>query len=272
MPPSPHSPTTSPRGKSPPISPATPPPRSGSSACTATAAGAWPTTRRATSSTTRSCPADSSSPRTRHGPPPWPASAPTALWASGSGETTGCPSLTASAVAVTGSRNPTEQAIAHTHAFAAAVAEAGHTVTATLAYGVDAAAHRAAAQAGRATLAVLPRGLDRAHPHDQVQLMSSIRSHGGAVVSLYRPGTEASGATLKAGAALFAALARAVILIEAPDHSVPAMHTAQVASDLNRPLLAPPATEDVRANGSARLLAEQRAVLCPDPARALALL
>ncbi|WP_443077954.1 DNA-processing protein DprA [Streptomyces sp. NBC_01450] len=47
--------------------------------------------------------------------------------------------------------------------FATAVAEAGHTVTATLAYGVDSAAHRAAALAGRATLAVLPRRLDRAH-------------------------------------------------------------------------------------------------------------
>lgn len=35
---------------------------------------------------------------------------------------------------------------------------------------------------------------------------------------------------------------------------------------------APPAIEDIRADGSARLLAEQRAVLLPDPARALALL
>ncbi|MCX5097628.1 hypothetical protein OOK36_55330 [Streptomyces sp. NBC_00365] len=45
-----------------------------------------------------------------------------------------------------------------------------------------------------------------------------------------------------------------------------------VAADLKRPLLAPPATQDIRADGSARLLAEQRAILCPDPARALALL
>ncbi|GHB77675.1 hypothetical protein GCM10010377_79930 [Streptomyces viridiviolaceus] len=41
--------------------------------------------------------------------------------------------LTARAVAVTGNRNATEQAITRTQAFAAAVAEAGHTVTATLA-------------------------------------------------------------------------------------------------------------------------------------------
>ncbi|GAA3785792.1 LOG family protein [Streptomyces chiangmaiensis] len=76
-------------------------------------------------------------------------------------------------------------------------------------------------EAGHATLAILPCGLDRAHPHDHAQLLSSVAASGGAVVSLYRPGTAASGATLKA---------------------------------------------------SARLLAEQIAVLVPDPAATLALL
>ncbi|MFE5082868.1 hypothetical protein [Streptomyces mirabilis] len=41
---------------------------------------------------------------------------------------------------------------------------------------------------------------------------------------------------------------------------------------ISEPLLAPPATQDIRADGSARLLAEQGAILCPDPARALTLL
>ncbi|GHE34776.1 DNA-processing protein DprA [Streptomyces capitiformicae] len=194
---------------------------------------------------------------------------PLGLWARGGDQ---LPQLTANAVAVTGNRNATEQAITRAQAFATAVAEAGHTVTATLAYGVDAAAHRAAALAGRATLAVLPRGLDRAHPHDHAQLLSCVPATGGAVVSLYQPGTAASGATLRASATLLAALAHVVILIEAMDHAEVAMHTAEVAAALNRRLLAPPATEDIRADGSARLLAEQRAVLVPDPAAALALL
>ncbi len=68
-----------------------------------------------------------------------------------------------------------------------------------------------------------------------------------------------------------AALARAVIVIEALDHAE-AMHTAGAAFALRRLLLAAPATDDVRASGSARLLAEQHAVLVPDPQRALALL
>ncbi|MGY1583930.1 DNA-processing protein DprA [Streptomyces sp. MN13] len=164
-------------------------------------------------------------------------------------------------------RNATEQALTRADAFATAVAEAGHTVTATLAYGVDSAAHRAAARAGRATLAVLPCGLDRAHPHDHAHLLRSIPANGSAVLSLYRPGTAPS-----ATSGLLAALARTVILIEALDHAEAAMRTAEAATALRRPPLSPPAAEDVRADGTARLLTAQRAVLVPDPARALALL
>ncbi|MDX3321107.1 DNA-processing protein DprA [Streptomyces sp. ME03-5684b] len=194
-------------------------------------------------------------------------SCPLGLWVRGRER---LPRLTGSAVAVTGNRVPTEQAVARAHDFATALAEADHTVTATLAYGVDSTAHQAAAETGRASLAVLPRGLDGAHPHAHAPLLRSILDSGGAAVSLYRPGTEASGATLKASAALLAALARAVILVEALDHVV-AMHAAETAVGLHRPLLAAPATGDVRSSGNARLIDKQLAVNSPDPRLALAL-
>ncbi|MEH0433923.1 DNA-processing protein DprA [Streptomyces stelliscabiei] len=178
--------------------------------------------------------------------------------------------LTGSAVVVTGNRVPTEQAVTRAHDFATALAEAGHTVTATLAYGVDSAAHQAAAETGRASLAVLPRGLDGAHPHAHAPLLSSILDNGGAAVSLYRPGTAASGATLKASAVVLVALARAMILVEALDHVV-AMYAAEMAVELHRPLLAAPATGDVRSSGNARLLDGQLAVNSLDPRLALAL-
>ncbi|OIJ99018.1 hypothetical protein BIV25_10960 [Streptomyces sp. MUSC 14] len=206
----------------------------------------------------------------------WPASladlgphCPLGLWVRGHEQ---LPRLTARAVAVTGNRNATAQALRRTKAFATAVAEAGHTVTATLSYGVDTTAHRAAARSGRATLAVLPRGLDRAHPHDHAQMLTSIPASGGAVISLFKPGTPASGATLRASAVLLAALVRAVVLVEALDHAEAAMHTAEAAAGLHRPVLALPPTGGLRADGNVRLLAEQRAVLVPDPAHALAVL
>ncbi|GAA1042152.1 hypothetical protein GCM10009566_42390 [Streptomyces murinus] len=178
--------------------------------------------------------------------------------------------LTDSAVTVTGNRVPTEHAVTRAHEFATALAEADHTVTATLAFGVDSTAHQAAAETGRATLAVLPRGLDGAHPHAHAPLLRSILDNGGAAVSLYRPGTATSGATLKASSVVLAALARAVILVEALDH-VSAMYAAETAVGLHRPLLAAPATGDVRSSGNARLINGQLAVNSPDPHLALAL-
>ncbi|WP_432034397.1 DNA-processing protein DprA [Streptomyces antibioticus] len=178
--------------------------------------------------------------------------------------------LTASAVAVTGNRVPTEQAVTRAHDFAAALAEAGHTIAATLAYGVDSTAHQAAAETGRASLAVLPRGLDGAHPHTHAPLLRSVLDNGGAAASLYRPGTAASGATLKASAVVLAALARAVILVKALDH-VPAMHAAETAVGLKRPLLAAPASGDARSSGNARRIDKQLAVNRADLHLALAL-
>ncbi|MEU0949855.1 DNA-processing protein DprA [Streptomyces canus] len=194
---------------------------------------------------------------------------PLGLWVRGHQQ---LPRLTARAVAVTGNRATTQETLARTQAFASALAEAGHTVTSTLALGVDSTALRAAALAGHTTLAVLPRGLDRAHPHDHAQLLSSIPATGGAVVSLFKPGTEASGSTLQTSAALLAALVRAVVLIEAVDSFVPPMHTAEIASGLGRPVLVPPSADSARTLGNRRLIADQRAVLVPDPEHALALL
>ncbi|MFF2386981.1 DNA-processing protein DprA [Streptomyces sp. NPDC058108] len=179
--------------------------------------------------------------------------------------------LTSSTVVITGNRMASTEVTDRAKAFATTVAEAGHTVAATLAHGVDATAHQAAALMGATTLAVLPRGLDHAYPHRHAPLLHSITHNGGAAVSLYPPGTEASGARLRANAALLAALSRAVILIEALDHTE-ALRTAEAAIALSRTLLAVPADGGIRSEGNARLLIERFALPCPDPARALELL
>ncbi|MFE2566209.1 DNA-processing protein DprA [Streptomyces mirabilis] len=181
------------------------------------------------------------------------------------------PELTASTVVVTGNRMASTEVTDRAKAFTGAGAEAGHTVAANLAYGFDATAHEAAELIGGITLAVLPRGLDHAYPHTHAPLLNSVTDNGGAAVSLYRPGTEISGATLKASAALLAALSRTVILIEALDHTE-ALRTAEAALALKRTLLAVPSDGGIRSEGNGRLLAEHQALPCPDPARALELL
>ncbi|MET8291499.1 DNA-processing protein DprA [Streptomyces sp. NPDC005132] len=207
--------------------------------------------------------------------PQWPAAlaalgpdCPLGLWVRGYEH---LPDLTVSTVVVTGNRMASSEVTARARAFAGAVAETGRTVAATLAHGVDATAHQAAELMGGRTLAVLPRGLDHAHPHAHAPLLHSITSNGGAAVSLYRPGTGASGARLKASAALLAALSHAVILIEALDHTE-ALRTAEAAVALKRPLLAVPSDGGIRSEGNARLLAEGLSLPCTDPAQALELL
>ncbi|MGW6214310.1 DNA-processing protein DprA [Streptomyces sp. NPDC055109] len=206
--------------------------------------------------------------------PQWPAAltdlgaaCPLGLWVRGHDHLS---ELTASTIVVTGNRATSPETIDRAREFAGAIAEAGHTVAASLAYGVDAAAHEAALPNGP-TLAVLPRGLDQAYPHNHAPLLSSITSDGGAAASLYRPGTLPSGATLKASAHLLVALAHTVILIETLDHSQ-ALRTAEAAIALKRPLLAVPSDGGIRSGGNGRLLAEGRAVSCPTPTRALELL
>ncbi|MGW1067410.1 DNA-processing protein DprA [Streptomyces aureus] len=193
--------------------------------------------------------------------------APLGLWVRGHDR---LPALTASTIVVTGNRAAGSQTIARAREFAGALAETGHTVAASLAYGVDAAAHEAALLT-EPTLAVLPRGLDQAHPHSHAPLLRSITGDGGAAVSLYRPGTVPSGATLKASARLLVALAHTVILIEALDHSQ-ALRTAEAAIALNRSLLAVPSDGATRSDGDARLLDERLTLPCPTAARALELL
>ncbi|MFD5814688.1 DNA-processing protein DprA [Streptomyces sp. NPDC127038] len=206
--------------------------------------------------------------------PQWPArltdlgpATPLGLWARGHEH---LPKLTTSTIVVTGNRAAGPQTIARAREFAGALAETGHTVAASLAYGVDTAAHEAALLIGP-TLAVLPRGLDQAHPHTHAQLLKTITGDGGAAVSLYRPGTVPSGATLQASARLLVALAHTVILIEALDHSQ-ALRTAEAAIALNRSLLAVPSDGAIRSDGNARLLDERLALPCPTAARALELL
>ncbi|WP_415940240.1 DNA-processing protein DprA [Streptomyces sp. 039-1] len=206
--------------------------------------------------------------------PQWPAvladlgpACPLGLWVRGHDH---LPKLTTSTIVVTGNRATSPETIARAREFAGAVSFTGHTVAASLAYGVDAAAHEAALPNGP-TLAVLPRGLDQAYPHTHAPLLSSITSDGGAAVSLYRPGTPPSGATLKASAHLLVALAHTVILIETLDHSQ-ALRTAEAAIALKRPLLAVPSDGGIRSGGNGRLLDEGLARPCPTPAHALELL
>ncbi|MCX4554215.1 DNA-processing protein DprA [Streptomyces sp. NBC_01500] len=187
---------------------------------------------------------------------------PLGIWVSGSKH---LPHLLRSPVAVLGNRAASPRGLERAEAFAAALARAGHTVTATLAYGVDSTAHRAA-HLEAPSLAVLPRGLDRCFPEGSSPLMRSITAHDGAVVSLIPPGTVATGRSLRAAITLCTALSRAVVLVEALDHST-VMESIRSTDALGRRVFSPPAEAgDLVGTGNAHLISTGRATVTVTPA------
>lgn len=92
----------------------------------------------------------------------------------------------ARAVAVVGTRNPTEEGIARARRLSALLAENGVTVLSGVARGIDTAAHEACIEAGGRTIAILGTGIHRVYPPENGPLMERIAATG-AVVSQFWP-------------------------------------------------------------------------------------
>ena len=92
----------------------------------------------------------------------------------------------ARAVAVVGTRNPSEDGIARARRLSALLAQNGVTVLSGLARGIDTAAHEACIEAGGRTIAVLGTGIRRTYPPENRPLMERI-AETGAVVSQFWP-------------------------------------------------------------------------------------
>jgi DNA processing protein len=140
-------------------------------------------------------------------------------------------------VAVVGTRGARRESTDLAHDLAAGVAEAGYVVVSGGAIGVDAAAHTGALDAGGLTVAVLGSGLDRPYPERNLALFARIVTGRGALVSPYPVGTPPRRGNFPARNKLVAALARVVVVVEAPLRSG-ALNTARHARELGVPVLA----------------------------------
>ncbi|MFO0573989.1 MAG: DNA-processing protein DprA [Polyangia bacterium] len=134
-----------------------------------------------------------------------------------------------------------------------AAAEAGALVVSGGAIGVDAAAHRGALRGGRelATLAVLGTGVDIAYPRRHAGLFREIAATG-CLLSMFPPGTQAKSWHFPRRNHLMAALADAVVVIEAQADSG-SLITALAAQRLGRRVLAfrgSPGTERLLSGGA----------------------
>lgn len=142
-------------------------------------------------------------------------------------------------LAVVGSRKMTDYGALVTSRLLAALAPWRPIIISGLAYGVDAAAHKAAIDNGCPTVAVLPAGLNQVYPRAHQGLAERILEAGGALVSEYPPNQPPRAHHFIERNRLVAALADALLVTEAGLKSG-TMHTVAAALELGRTVLAVP--------------------------------
>lgn len=122
-------------------------------------------------------------------------------------------------VAVVGSRKPTSYGKEITLRLASDLASRGIVIISGLALGVDGLAHQAAISAGGRTIAVVANGVDIVYPASHRKLAQDIIESGGAILSEYKPGTEARGYQFLERNRIVSGLADAILITEAATRS-----------------------------------------------------
>ncbi len=162
---------------------------------------------------------------------------------------------TGPAVALVGARAATQPGMARAHHLAKHLAAQGVMIVSGGALGIDGAAHRGALAGGGRTLVVLGSGLDVLYPRRHAPLFEEIVAAGGALVSMFPLGQGPRPGTFPARNPLIAALADAVVVVEADVRSG-SLSTADAARKLGRPVAAWPGSR-----GCASLLATGAAIV-----------
>lgn len=139
------------------------------------------------------------------------------------------------AVAVVGTRKPSDQGIGIAESCATALAESGITVVSGLAAGIDAAAHTAALRAGGRTVAVIGTGVNRYYPAQNRGLQNQIAGEG-LVLSQFWPDSPPGRHTFPMRNAVMSGYAAATVVVEAAYRSGARMQ-ARLALQHGRPVV-----------------------------------
>jgi DNA processing protein len=175
------------------------------------------------------------------------------------------------AVAIVGTRRPTQYGRDVTYRLAADLAGAGLVIVSGLAYGLDAVAHRAALDAGGKTVAVLAHGLDEVYPAVHHGLAEEILANGGSLVSEHPAQTPALPAYFAARNRIISGLSLGVLVTEAAMESG-TLITAEFASDQNRLVMGVPGSINSERSAGPNNLIKKGAVPITDVVDVLAAL
>lgn len=165
--------------------------------------------------------------------------------------------LEADGIAVVGTRSCTPHGLEAATRIARGVAAAGVTVISGLARGIDGAAHRAAGPAR--TIGVLGCGVDVVYPADHRDLQRDIGRRG-LLLSEQLPGAPPAAHHFPERNRLIAALAAAVVVVEAPARSG-ALITSDAGLEMGLPVFAVPGQAGAVATAGTRKLISDGAIL-----------
>ena len=159
------------------------------------------------------------------------------------------------ALAIVGARAASGLGMERAHAIGRHLAGRGVDVVSGGALGIDGAAHRGALEGAGATTVVLGSGITVMYPARHARLFQQIIERGGALVSMYPRDAQPKGWMFTRRNSLIAALADAVLVVEADVRSG-SLSTAKAARDQGRLVAAWPGSR-----GCDQLLARGAAVV-----------
>lgn len=146
------------------------------------------------------------------------------------------------ALAIVGSRKPSDYGRRMAARIAGELAAAGVTIVSGLAFGVDAFAHTEALETGGLTVAVFGSGLDIIYPSAHRELAGRI-SHAGCLISEFPRGTKPERFNFPVRNRIISGISEGVLVVEAGRRSG-ALVTARLALEHNREVLAIPGSVD----------------------------
>jgi DNA processing protein len=146
--------------------------------------------------------------------------------------------LNAPAFSVVGSRNATQQGIAHAESFGRALSDAGLTIVSGLASGIDAAAHRGGLAGASSSIAVVGTGLDIVYPAKNRDLAHEL-ARDGCIISEFPLGTAPVASNFPRRNRIISGLGRGCLVVEAALSSG-SLITARLANEQGKDVFAMP--------------------------------
>lgn len=159
------------------------------------------------------------------------------------------------AIAIVGTREPTQYGRSAAERFAADLSKVGFTIVSGLARGIDSHAHRSVIKSGGRTIGVLGCGIDVVYPYENKPLYAEMEKQG-AIITEYPPGTKPDAVNFPKRNRIISGLSLGTLIVET-GVTGGALHTANFALDQGREVFAVPGNIGIRQSEGPNMLIQK---------------